>query len=155
MAEGKLMAKIPLGVIKAIDELYRLRNEIKLIEAEEKEMADTVKRYMVEHDLDSIEGRKAEAQLTMKELREIDPEAYFDALDGDTDKFISSVKVRVEANKKKDQAGANSFLGQEELNSICSITEVASLSVKKLKSVVISTGTLTQKRPATKRAAAG
>lgn len=149
------MAKIPLGVIKAIDELYRLRNEVKLLEAAEKELADTIKRYMIEHDLDSIEGRKAEALMTVKELREIDPEAYFDAIDGDTDKFIASVKVRVEADKKKDKAGANSFLGQEELNSICSTTEVVSLSIRKLKSVPTSTGILTQTRPATKRAAVG
>jgi hypothetical protein len=148
------MAKIPVGVVKAIDELYRLRNEIKLLQAAEKETADTVKRYMVEHDLNSIEAKKAEAVLTIKELREVDPEAYFDAIDGDTDKLLASVKVRVEANKSKDLAGADSFLGQEELNSICSVTEVASLSVKKLKTIQVTpVGALTQNRPATKRAA--
>lgn len=126
------MAKIPVGVTKAIDELYRVRNEMRLLEAAEKELADTIKQFMIGHDVDSIQAKKAEAVITMKELREVDPEAYFDAIDGDTDKLLASVKVRVEANKKKDLAGADSYLGQEELNSICSITEVASLSVKKL-----------------------
>jgi hypothetical protein len=126
------MAKIPVGVTKAIDELYRVRNDLKLLEAQEKELADTIKQFMIGHEVDSVQAKKAEAVITMKELREVDPEAYFEAIDGDVDKLLASVKVRVEANKKKDLAGADSYLGQEELNSICSVVEVASLSIKKL-----------------------
>ena len=126
------MAKIPVGVTKAIDELYRVRNDLKLLEAQEKELADTIKQFMIGHEVDSVQAKKAEAVITMKELREVDPEAYFEAIDGDVDKLLASVKVRVEANKKNDLAGADSYLGQEELNSICSVVEVASLSIKKL-----------------------
>ena len=38
--------KIPVGVINAIDEYFKVNNEIKLLAAEKEELGATIKRYI-------------------------------------------------------------------------------------------------------------
>lgn len=123
----------PIGIIKAIDELYTKKQELKLLETEVDELSSTIKDYMKSHQLKSIDGKKAQAVFNTREVQEIDPEAYWEVLEGDVDKFLSSVTVRLEPNATKGLSGARSYLGKDIITSICSIIEVPVLLIKKLK----------------------
>ena len=127
------MKTIPIGIIRAIDELHRVKNELKLLEAEHTELADTIKQYMTDHNLDTAGGKLAQAILTIRENKELDPEAYWEVLEGDVDKLLASVSVRIEANPKTGRAGARSFVGEDTIDSICSVTEIPVITIKKLK----------------------
>lgn len=122
--------KIPVGVIKAIDELFRKKTEMKMLKADIDELSSTVKKFMSDHGLDIIEGKKAQAIYSTREGNEIDPEAYFDAIGGDVDKLLSSVTVRMDP--KDDYSGARSFLGEDDISSICHTVDIPVLRIKKL-----------------------
>jgi len=124
--------KTNIGISKAIDELYRVRNEKKILESTESELVETIKTYMVDHEVRELEGKKAGAILTIREQRTIDPEAYFEAINGDVERLLASVNVRMDPDKKHDRAGAKSYLGEVDLKAISSVTYIPSLSVKKL-----------------------
>lgn len=127
--------KTPVGIIKAVDELFKIRAERKVLEAQEAELADTIKTFMLEHDVTTLEGRKALAQLIMRDQKTIDPEAYFDALNGDVEKLLATVTIRIDTDKKNDRLGAKAFLGEEDIRLISSFTKSASLTVKKLEAI--------------------
>ena len=125
-----MQAKLPAGVINAIDKLYELKNEIKMAKDEADECANTIKTYMSNHGLDVMDGRNAQAIYSTREGKEIDTEAYFDLLDGDIDKLLASVTVRMDP--KEDRAGARSYLGEEDIESICAPVEIPVLRIKRL-----------------------
>jgi len=122
--------KLPIGIIKAVDELFRVKNEIKLLEAEHTELKDTITQYMSDHSLTSIDGRKAQAIYSVREGNEIDPEGYWEALQGNVDKLLASVTVRMDP--KGDKMGARSYLGEEDIISISNPVEIPVLRIKKL-----------------------
>jgi hypothetical protein len=132
------MTKIPFGVIKAVDELFRVRNEIKLLMKVDEELSKGIKIHMQENGLDVIEAKKSQAEFLTRENRSIDPEQYLEALDGDMDKLLSSVTVRIDIDKKNDRAGARSYLGEQQLNDISAVTRGPVLSVKKLETKPVS-----------------
>ena len=146
--------KVPVGIIKAIDEYFRVNNEIKLLEAEKSSLATTIKQYMENHGLDVVEAKKAQAVYSTREVKEIDPEAYWEAIDGDVDKLLASVTVRMDP--KSDRAGARSYLGADDIETICGTINVPVLNVKKLKTqkIVIPKKVATQPKRARRLATA-
>ena len=141
-----MSVKIPVGIINAIDEYFRVNNEIKLLEAEKGELGTAIKKYMSDHNLDVLEGKKAQAIYSTREGKEIDPEAYWEAIDGDVDKLLASITVRMDP--KGDKAGARSYLGEDDITAICGAINIPVLNVKKLKPqrVVIPTKAIPTRR---------
>jgi hypothetical protein len=125
--------RIPIGVTKAIDKIITLRAEISVLKDEETQLTDSVKDYMKANDLEQIETSKTLAEFTIREGGAIDPESYYEALDEDFEKFLQTISVRKETNKKSGKLGADYYLSIEEMRNITIPTETPVLSVKPAK----------------------
>jgi hypothetical protein len=132
--------RIPIGVTKAIDKIITLRAEISVLKDEETQLSDSVKDYMKTNDLEQIETNKTLAEFTIREGGAIDPESYYEALDEDFDKFLQTISVRKETNKKSGKLGADYYLSIEDLRTITIPTETPVLSVKPAKKSTGLTG---------------
>lgn len=123
--------KVAVGILKAIDRAFYLRNQISILEAEKKELTDTIKKYMKDNDLKTVEAQEAQAEYGVREPTIIHPEEYLEALDGDLDKLLASVTVRI--NQTGEQKGARSYLGEEELEAISDFSEIPTLRLTRRK----------------------
>jgi|WetSurMetagenome_2_1015567.scaffolds.fasta_scaffold1049150_1 hypothetical protein len=132
--------RIPIGVTKAIDKIITLRAEISVLKDEETQLTDSVKDYMKANDLGQIETSKTLAEFTIREGGAIDPESYYEALDEDFEKFLQTISVRKETNKKSGKLGADYYLSIEDLRNITIPTETPVLSVKPAKKSTGLTG---------------
>jgi hypothetical protein len=128
------MLRTPTGVTKAIDELYRIRAERKMLEAKEEQLGNAIKNYMKSVNLVEVETREHRAIFSTRIGGAIDPEAYYDVLD-DFDKFIETVIIRKETNKEKGLLGADRYLGKEEIENITIPTETPVLRIVRLNKV--------------------
>lgn len=121
---------VPLVIVKAIDELLLIKDELKILKAKEKERSSFIKKYMVKNKLKVVNGKKAQAVYSTRAANEIDPKAYFELLGGDLKKFLSSVIARTDPTE--DRAGARSYLGKDALESICRAISIPVLHIKRL-----------------------
>jgi hypothetical protein len=126
------MKAVSIGILKAIDELYRTREERKILQMKEEQLSDAIKDHMMREGLESIETKEHCALLSMRSGGAIDPEAYYESLDEDFDKFLATVSVRKETNKKTGKLGADYYLSKETLESITDPTDVAALRITKI-----------------------
>jgi len=124
--------RLPIGIKNAMEELYDVRQQIKMLKSTEEELSFTVKNWMQENELDEVEGKTTYAELNMRPYRVIDPEEYWEILEGDIDKFLETVNVRLENDKRTGRLGASNYLSEEQIADISEISEVPVLSVKKL-----------------------
>lgn len=124
--------KVAVGILQAVDELCRVRAERKILEEKEEQLSDTVKDYMVRRQLREIETDEHLATMSVRSGGEIDPEDYYEALDGDFDKFISTIKVRKETKKNGQVLGADYYLSKEQLEEITRPTTSYALRIKRL-----------------------
>lgn len=120
-------------VKKAIDELFRIRQEIKMLKSDDSEMAASIKLFMLENKLDAIEGTLARAELSIRPYVTVDPEAYFDAIDQDIEKLLATATIRLDPDKEKDRPGARSYLGADTIKEITVETQIPVLNIKKQK----------------------
>lgn len=121
-----------IGIKNAIDELYRLREERKISMEKEEQLSDSIKHYMREEGLESIETNEHCALLSVRAGGTVSPEALLEILDGNLDKFCAIVSVRKTGDKKKGTKGADYFVSKEELESITEYSEVVALKISKI-----------------------
>jgi cellobiose phosphorylase len=117
---------------KTVDELFNIRQEIKMNKNEEEELVGTVKQFMLENDLDVLEGTQAYVEMSMRPRATIDPESYYEKLEEDWDRFCETISVRNSTDKKTGKLGARKYLGEEEILEISEVTEVPVMRVKLL-----------------------
>jgi hypothetical protein len=132
---------------KAIDELYRIRQELKMIKTQDYDVSTAIKLYMAEGRLDRIEATLAYAELSFRPYNTVDAEAYFEAIDRDIDKLLATANIRLEP--VDDRPGARSYLGEDTIKEITIETKVPVLNIKKIKQ-----GTSTKHTPKIKVALA-
>jgi hypothetical protein len=123
---------VSIGIQKAIDELYRTREERKILQTKEEQLSDSIKEHMLREGLEEIETKEHCASLSIRSSGSIDPEAYYEALDEDVDKLLATVSVRKESNKKKDTVGADYYLSKEEIESITEPVDISALRITKI-----------------------
>ena len=128
--QGETMPKIPMGITNAIDELFKVRQDLKMLKVKDTELGTSIKAYMLDHGLDEIEAKKACASISMRPYPIIDPEEYLEALDGDIDKLLASVTVRIDEDEKAGRDGARTYLGKRVLDEIKEEVEVPVLNIK-------------------------
>jgi hypothetical protein len=124
--------RVPIGVQKAIDKVMVLRQEIKMLKSEEDQLASTIKDFMNQNNLGTIETHTTLAEFCIRSGGVIDPEAYYEALEEDFDKFLDTVSVRKETNNKSGKRGADYYLSIEDIETISIPTEAAVLYIKPL-----------------------
>jgi hypothetical protein len=134
MGDKRLRA-VSIGIQKAIDELYRTREERKILQMKEEQLSDAIKNHMMQEGLELIETKEHCALLSIRLGGAIDPEAYYEALDEDFDKFLETVSVRKETNKKKGAIGADYYLSKETIESITSPVDISALRITKITEV--------------------
>ena len=116
----------------AIDELLKVRQDLKVLKAEDAKLGTFIKAYMLEHGIDEIEAKTAYAVISQRPYPIIDPEQYLEALDEDFDKFYASVSVRIDEDQKTGRKGARSYLGKEDIEAISESEDVPVLNIRKL-----------------------
>ena len=126
------MKAVAIGIQKAIDELYRVREERKILQMKEEQLSDAIKDHMIREGIESIETREHCALMTVRSGGAIDTEAYYEALGENLDKFISTVSVRKETNKKTGKLGADYYLSKETIELITEPSDTVALRVFKL-----------------------
>jgi len=116
----------------AIDELFKVRQNLKMLKAEDVKLGTLIKAYMLEHGIDEIEAKTAYAVISQRPYPIIDPEQYLEALDEDWDKFYASISVRIDEDAKTGRKGARSYLGKEQIEAISESDDVPVLNIRKL-----------------------
>jgi hypothetical protein len=124
--------RLPIGVSKAIDRVRQNRIEQKMLKEEEEQLVTVIKEFMSTNSLETIETHTSVAEFVKRIGGAIDPEAYYEALEEDFDKFLETVSVRKETNKKNGNVGADYYLSKEKIEEICVPTETTVLYVKAL-----------------------
>lgn len=120
------------GLKNAIDRIFEVRQDLKRAKSEDTELGTSIKDLMLAQRLDQVEGTRAQANISRRPVYKIDPEAYYEALGGDLDKFMASVIVRMDDDPKTGRAGAKSFLGKNIIEEISDVEEIPVLNIKKL-----------------------
>lgn len=119
-----------MGIKTAIDELFEVRQDLKILKAKDTELGTSIKAYMIDNGLDEIEAKKAYALISMRPYPTIDPEEYLEALNGDIDKLLASVTVRIDEDERDGRDGARTYLGKRALDEIKEDVEVPVLNIK-------------------------
>lgn len=141
--------KISTEMKKKVDKLYNLEKEKKRIDTQIEEERALLKDCMKVNKIDTIEGKVAKAVYSERISKVIDTKAYYEALDGDQDKFMASVTVRM--NPSGDRPGATSHLGKEIIEALCAkeripILKITVLEETKIGDVIESTLVTRQKK---------
>lgn len=126
------MKAVAIGIQKAIDELYRVREERKILQMKEEQLSDAIKDHMLREGIESIDTREHSALLSVRAGGDIDPEAYYEALGENLDKFMSTVSVRKVTVKRTGKLGADYYLSKETIDSLMEFTETVALKVSKI-----------------------
>ncbi len=124
-----------IGILKAVDELYRIREERKILQMKEDQLSDAIKDHMIREDLEEIETKEHRALLSLRSGGAINPEAYYEALNENFERFLETVSVRKETNKKTGKVGADYYLSKEILESITDPTDIVASRITKLTEV--------------------
>jgi hypothetical protein len=119
------------GDKNAIDRLYRVRAERKILQEEERQLGEALKKRMQQNGWESLETDEHQVVLESRSGGPISPLAFFKALGRDFKKFISAVSVRKET--KDEKLGADYYLSKEAIEAITKQGESSvALRVKKL-----------------------
>jgi hypothetical protein len=129
------MRAVSIGIQKAIDELYRTREERKILLMKEEQLSDAIKDHMTREGLESIETKEHCALMSIRSGGAINPEAYYEALNEDFDKFMATVSVRKETNRRTGKPGADYYLSKEMLEYVSEPTETVALRITKITEV--------------------
>ena len=81
------------GVRQAIDRLYVVREELKMLRSEETLLKTSISDFMEDNELEAIEAAKAEARMEYRPYPNVDPEGAFEALGEDMEKFFHDVEI--------------------------------------------------------------
>jgi hypothetical protein len=121
-----------IGIQKAIDELYRLREERKILLMKEEQLSDAIKDHMLRGGIESIETKEHCALITVRAGGALDPESVLELLRGNMEKFLAIVSVRKTGDKNKGIKGADYYLSKEDIESITEYSEIVALKISKL-----------------------
>lgn len=97
-----------------VDELGKLREELKALAERERELAEEIKGFLKAWRAEEVEGGSYSAQLIRAELVTVDPQRYYELVPLPI--FLRSVRVMVEK--------AQEHLGEGTLREIASAIEV-------------------------------
>jgi hypothetical protein len=125
--------KIPIGVKNSIEELYRVRQQLKLFEKSEAEITDAVKVFMFDNEITLIGGTTVQARLFERPQHIVNPEEFLEALGGDVDPLFKTCTIRLDGNAKKGTKGVRDYLGNDVIEAISNTVWVPVLAVEKLK----------------------
>ena len=125
------MKKAALAILeKTVDELFEVRQELKVLKRRDEQLSDALKTTMKENGLSIIETSEHCAVLEPRSGGAIDPRAFFEALGKSIRKFFACVTVRKET--KENKTGADFYLSKEAIDNIIEPTETVALRITKL-----------------------